>query len=342
MEPAEFYRQTTERMVEALEQGTAPWIRPWRNSGSGEGGGDPVNAVTGRPYQGVNALNLALYALSSGVNDMRFATFRQAKEKGWGIRRGAQGLPVIKLVSPRPDFPRAPSGGEQKDGEGEEKRPRKAGEKKDSSGKGTGLIPRIYHVFSSADLVGLPAQGDERREAASRECLLGEKEHEVAGTFCRRLSEGLDVPVRHGGNRAFYDRNADEITLPPEGDFRELEGYLGTLFHEFGHATGHEKRLNRTFGPWGASAYAFEELVAEIASLFVGMRTGVSPDEAHFHNHAAYIGAWIETLRNDRRALFRASSLAQEACNLLLGFLGKEMGRGEGEEEGASQLRALA
>ena len=335
MEASEFYRQTTERMVEALEQGTAPWIRPWRKSGSGEGGGDPVNAVTGRPYQGVNALTLALYALSSGVDDMRFATFRQAKEKGWGIRRGAQGLPVIKLVAPRRDFPRTPSGGEQEDGGEEGGGPRRAGGKKDSSGR-TGLIPRIYHVFSSADMVGLPARGDEHRESAPRESLLGEKEHEVAGTFCRQLSEELDVPVHHGGNRAFYDRDADAITLPAKADFRELEGYLGTLFHEFAHATGHEKRLNRTFGPWGASAYAFEELVAELASLFVGMRTGVSPDEAHFQNHAAYIGAWIETLRNDRRALFRASHLAQEACNLLLAVLGKEMGGVDGKEEGCS------
>ena len=340
MEPAEFYRQTTERMVEALERGTAPWIRPWRKPGSGERGGTPVNAATGRLYQGVNALSLSLHALSMGVGDLRFATFRQAKEKGWGIRRGARGLPVIKLVSSRRDVSRSFPGGSQGPGESEGEGPRTAEGEKRCSEKDPAtlfpLIPRIYHVFSSADMLGLPAMADEGRSGAPWESLLDEKAHEVAEAFCRRLSEGLGVPVHHGGSRAFYDRDGDEITLPLERDFKELEGYLGTLFHEFGHATGHEKRLNRIFGPWGESAYAFEELVAEFASLFVGMRTGVSPDEAHFHNHAAYVGHWIEALRNDRRALFRASSLAQEACDLLLEVLGKESRDVDGEGEGDS------
>ncbi|MGC8529774.1 MAG: ArdC family protein [Leptospirillia bacterium] len=340
MEPAEFYRQTTERMIDALERGTAPWIRPWRKSGSGEREGLPVNAVTGRPYQGVNALSLSLHALSSGMDDMRFATFRQAQEKGWGIRRGARGLPVIKLVSRRRDSSRSSLGG----GQGEET----ALEAISREGKGETeaseraprplfpLIPRIYHVFSSSDIVGLPSLADEGRSFESWGDLLDGTAHEEAGMFCCRLSEGLGVPVYHGGSRAFYDRDNDAITLPPEKNFKELEGYLGTLFHEFGHATGHEKRLNRIVDPWGESAYAFEELVAELASLFVGMRTGVSPDEAHFHNHASYVGHWIKTLRNDRRALFRASSLAQEACNLLLEVLGKDPGGGDGEADGVS------
>ncbi len=107
--------------------------------------------------------------------------------------------------------------------------------------------------------------------------------------------------------------------MPVEGNFESEEDYLGTLLHEFGHATGHERRLNRTFGSYGDPAYAFEELVAEMTSLFVGMTTGITPDEGHFENHAAYVHSWIEALEKDKKALVRASKLAQAASDLLVG-----------------------
>lgn len=319
MEATEFYQRVTERVIEALERGTAPWTRPWRTPEQ-EGPSQPVNAVTGRPYQGVNALTLALHTLSLGTTDMRFATFKQAKEKGWGIRRGASGLPVIKLVSPRPFAAvSAASKGDlheasHKGGEGEEiegKEPIKEGSKRFER-----LIPRIYYVFSSADMVGIPPFSPGKESEVPRETLWGESERtEKVRT---RLSEGMGVAVHHEGHRAFYNRERDEVTLPPEEIFEDCGGYLGTLFHEFAHATGHEKRLNRVFGRWGEESYAFEELVAEISSLFVGMRTGISPDERHFENHAAYVGHWTQTLRNDRKALVRAATLAQSSCDLLL------------------------
>ena len=338
MEATEFYKKITDKVIDALERGTAPWTRPWR-SHQGLSTGQPVNAVTGRAYQGVNALSLALSALSSGHTDLRFATFKQARKKGWGIRKGAAGLPVIKLVSPRPKTS-GPSSGEiraEKDPEGpasehDRKEERAQGDQK----KYERLIPRIYYVFSSADMVGIPAATQGAGEEESPERVSGSGERPEARRYRRQLSEKLGVAVHHGGDRACYDREKDEILLPREEDFESCEGYLGTLFHEFGHATGHETRLNRSFGVWGESTYAFEELVAELASLFVGMRTGVSPDEKHFQNHAAYVGHWIEALRNDRKALIRASTLAQEACNLLLEALAPFPEKGEGGDTDVS------
>ncbi|EIJ75487.1 MAG: hypothetical protein C75L2_00550042 [Leptospirillum sp. Group II 'C75'] len=94
MNTQEFYAQITEKMVHALESGTAPWTRPWKVTVDSA----PVNALTGKPYRGVNALNLSWHALSMGVPDMRYATFKQAKEKGWKIRGGSKGIPILKLV----------------------------------------------------------------------------------------------------------------------------------------------------------------------------------------------------------------------------------------------------
>jgi antirestriction protein ArdC len=37
--------------------------------------------------------------------------------------------------------------------------------------------------------------------------------------------------------------------------------------------------------------------------------------------HADYIGSWLEVLREDNRAIFRAASQASKAADYLLGFL---------------------
>lgn len=67
---------------------------------------------------------------------------------------------------------------------------------------------------------------------------------------------------------------------------------------------------------FGSVKYAFEELVAEFCSLFLSGYLGVktSLDD----NHVAYIQSWSKLLKNDPRALIRASSLAQQACDYLI------------------------
>lgn len=51
--------------------------------------------------------------------------------------------------------------------------------------------------------------------------------------------------IHHGGDEAFYTRVQDFIQLPPCERFHDSTGYFGTAFHELGHWTGHESRLNR-------------------------------------------------------------------------------------------------
>jgi antirestriction protein ArdC len=40
--------------------------------------------------------------------------------------------------------------------------------------------------------------------------------------------------------------------------------------------------------------------------------------------HADYLGAWLEVLREDNRAIVRAASAASKAADYLLGFLSAE------------------
>ena len=88
---ADLYANVTARIVAALEQGVAPWARPWSS------GVDtlPMNAGTKRPYRGINVVLLALEAAASGYALNRWLTYRQALELGGQVRRGERGTTVV-------------------------------------------------------------------------------------------------------------------------------------------------------------------------------------------------------------------------------------------------------
>lgn len=67
-----------------------------------------------------------------------------------------------------------------------------------------------------------------------------------------------------------------------------------------------------TFQPpfWaGLSGY-----IAEMGSAFLCAALGIVPTV----RHADYIGSWLDVLRNDDRAIFRAASAASKAADWLL------------------------
>ena len=83
------------------------------------------------------------------------------------------------------------------------------------------------------------------------------------------------------------------------------------------HWTGHESRLDRTFGKrFGDDAYAFEELVAEIGSAFLCAAHGVATDNLQ---HPEYVANWLAVLKDDKRAIFTAASKAKIAAEYLAG-----------------------
>ena len=84
------------------------------------------------------------------------------------------------------------------------------------------------------------------------------------------------------------------------------------------HWTGGKDRLDRGLSSrFGSAAYAQEELRAELASVFLGKVLDLPSD---IPNHASYLGSWIETLKADKREIFRAASDAQRIADYLLAF----------------------
>ena len=54
----------------------------------------PINAVTGKPYQGKNVEILTASAQKLGTSDPRWVTYIQALKSGWYVRKGAKGTAI--------------------------------------------------------------------------------------------------------------------------------------------------------------------------------------------------------------------------------------------------------
>jgi hypothetical protein len=87
------------------------------------------------------------------------------------------------------------------------------------------------------------------------------------------------------------------------------------------HWTKHPSRLKRDFGPntWGDEGYAREELVAELGATF--LCTDLELTSEVREDHASYMASWLNSLKNDNRAIFQAAAHAQRAVDYLYQFL---------------------
>src|SRR5215471_3844451 len=102
----DLYTEVTARIVNELENGFLPWVKPWSQSA---GANQPANAVTKRPYSGVNVLLLWSAMTARGWQVPRFVTFKQALELGGNVRKGEHGTKVyfVKQLNFKDDSPDA-------------------------------------------------------------------------------------------------------------------------------------------------------------------------------------------------------------------------------------------
>ena len=108
----------------------------------------------------------------------------------------------------------------------------------------------------------------------------------------------------------------DAIALPDPAQFESAAYYYATSLHEHAHWSGHKSRLARDLsGRFGDSAYAAEELVAELTAAFLCAALSISGRL----RHAEYLGSWLKILKEDKRAIFTAAARATEAAGFLEG-----------------------
>ncbi len=104
--------------------------------------------------------------------------------------------------------------------------------------------------------------------------------------------------------------------------FAENLGYYSTLAHEHTHWTAHTARCDRQLGKrFGDSAYAAEELIAELGAAFTCAHLGLSTEPRE--DHAQYFASWLKVLKADSRAIFTAASKAQQATDWMIARAGE-------------------
>lgn len=65
-------QEVTDSIVRMLEDGIAPWQKPWESAGM------PFNPTTDKAYRGGNAIHLMATGLARGYEDPRWMTYKQA------------------------------------------------------------------------------------------------------------------------------------------------------------------------------------------------------------------------------------------------------------------------
>ena len=286
----DIYTRITNQIIAALEQGIKPWTQPW-NAAHAAGPVSRPLRHNGQPYSGINTVTLWASAMERHFAAPIWMTFKQARALGGHVRKGEKGAPVVyanTLV--RTDIDE------------------KTGEEIDQA------IPYMkgYTVFNIEQIEGLPAH----YYAPAVPQLNPDQRIAAADVFF--ADTGADI--RHGGDSAFYCLPEDFIQMPLFEAFRDAESYYATLAHESTHWTRHKARLDRDFGRkrFGDAGYAREELVAELGAAFLCADLGITLEDRP--DHAAYIGSWLQVLKDDKRAIFAAAAHAQKAVDYLHGL----------------------
>ena len=284
----DIYQTVTAQIITALEAGTPPWICPWTGNPVSAA---PANLSTGRPYRGINTLLLNLQSMARGYPLNRWITFQQARQVGACVRRGETGTPIVFFNMF--DVAGAKSSGRHA--------------ANDASSRKVIPLLRSFTVFNAAQVEDLPD---------SLTALPPVPEGWNPVSAAAAIMARSEATIRHGGDRAFYRPSDDAIQLPPASAFSVADDYYSTALHELTHSTAHPSRCNRVLsGRQHIQPYAFEELVAEMGSAFLCSHCGIAGQL----QHASYIAHWLEALRNDKRLIFTAASLAQKAADYLIG-----------------------
>lgn len=280
--------EITSLILEKLEQGVAPWTRPWQCQ---DAGGRPLRHC-GTPYTGINTLYLWALADARGYLSRYWMTARQAEALGGRVHRGEAGAlsvyysnfrkteasPVMGLATER-----------------------------------TIRFLRHYLVFNADQIDGLPGYF---HAAALPERPVAPSRRQAA---IDRFFASIPAQVKHGGNQAYFTPTFDFIQLPNRTAFLSMDHYASTRCHETVHWSGHDNRLARTFGKrFGDKAYAFEELVAEIGAGLCCAELGL-PNVIH-DSHASYVSHWLGILRGDKTAIIHAAAKAEQALTYLKNF----------------------
>ena len=270
----DIYDTVTNRIIENLEKGCIPWIKPWHTENTLD-----KNIKTGNEYNGINRIILGMSGYQSNI----WGSFKQWKDLGANVKLHEKGTAIVFYK---------PVSGVKVTSEGDE---------------------IIYNsVFTTSYIFN--AEQVEGIEIKPRDI---EDKPFLNNVDIDNMVLNTGANIKHGGNSAYYRTSEDYINMPVKSDFNDEAGYYATLLHELTHWSGAKHRLDRTKGKrFGDTAYAFEELIAELGSAFLCEKYAVKGDI----RHEGYIQSWLKALKNDNKMIFSASAYAQKSTDYIVNF----------------------
>jgi antirestriction protein ArdC len=275
---ANVYEIVTEQVIRQLEQGTAPWRKPWRAE-------PPCNLVSGKPYRGINPFLLA----SQGYGSRYWLTFNQANKLGGHVRKGEKSSIVTFW----------------KIGEFQ-KENKETGKTEDRKS----ILLRYYSVFNIEqtenimDKLGLGNATPRIPSIDGCEAIVSGMPNAPAmqqsnAAWYKPSSDTVGMPSKSlfGNAEEYYSTLFHELT------------------HSTGHASRVGREGIEDLAAFGSESYSKEELIAEMGAAMLCGVTGIVP--ATIHNSAAYLQHWINRLKGDSKLLVSAASAAQKASDYI-------------------------
>lgn len=280
------YQIITDKIIEQLNKGIIPWRKPWSNVSSEM---SCYNIVSGREY---SFLNCMLLEKAGG-----YMTFKQAKEKGYHIKKGAVANVVTFWMTQQ--YTEEVQHEDGTTGELKLSRP----------------VLKYYQVFHQDDIEGLEVKttAEDVRPTLSQD----EKAEGIITEYVQRSC--IKFTAKESCS-AYYSPVTDEVVVPSIEQYTNVGEYYSTIFHELTHSTGAKSRLDRGLlkdAGFGSENYSKEELVAEIGSAMLTSLCDFDVKES-FQNSVAYISGWMQRLKEDNRLIVSAASRAEKAVKYIL------------------------
>jgi len=236
------YSEITQSIIEQLETGAAPWIKPWKADSSAD-----KNLVSQKPYQGINRLLLGMSSMVKGFSVPVWASYKQWEAIGANVKKGEKGTKIV-FYSPV------------------------SKENKQTGDLEKYAVLKTYFVFNAAQVEGIDIVPAETVAAEFTAVELAEQRiiktgaaisHGGDAAFYMPSADRIQLP-----NKSAFDSEANYYATA----FHELAHWTGSKNRL-------DRDLDK--GRFGNPAYAFEELVAEMSAAFLCSDYGIQGELRH-------------------------------------------------------------
>lgn len=288
MKASDLKDQIAHQIVDMMQQDGLEWVQRWRTPRP------CCNGVSGHAYRGANVFTTGLWLMAHDEQDPRFIPrshlFNTDTPVG-KVRKGEKGIPIFFYKS-----------GTRED--------------KDTGEERGYRFAKVYYVWHVSQLDDVDetrlipvSTGPINTDPGARDAMVDEY---IANTEAKIFDEATS---------AFYHPASDTVHIPPLEHFFSVKGiqavefWYGTLLHELIHWTGAKHRLDRDKKYHTTEGRAYEELIAEIGAVMLGVQLGVqtSPRE----DNASYVQGWMKAIKDRPNVIFEAASAASQAIQFM-------------------------